>query len=167
MAYELINAQLLASVTTTVSFENIPQSYKDLLFTVNAKASVAANRYPFLLTVNDDTTNANYQRREWYDEDSVSGAEFQFDRGIGNVNGTDATNYFAVNEMQINGYASTNIRKDINGIVANPLNATTGYSNWRTGLTRTSNEAITKLSFTPSGGNQWAVGSSFCLYGLK
>lgn len=166
MAYELINAQLLTSATASVSFENIPQTYNDLLFTVNAKTTQASNRSPFSLTVNDDTTNANYQRREWYDEDSASGAEFQFDRGIGNANGTSATNYFGINEMQINGFTSTDIRKDINGIVANPFNATTGYSNWRTGLTRTNNEAITKLSFT-SASNTWVAGSSFCLYGLK
>lgn len=166
MAYELINAQLLTSSIASVSFENIPQTYNDLLFTVSAKTSQASIRSSFNLTVNDDTTDANYQRREFYDEDSVSGAEWQADRLIGNANGSNATSYFAINEMQINGYTSTNIRKDINGIVGNPYNATTNYSNWRTGLTRLNNEAITKLTFAKPG-SSWAAGSSFCLYGLK
>jgi hypothetical protein len=166
MAYDLISSQILTSASSIVSFENIPQTYKDLIFVVSAKTSQASIRSSYNLTVNDDTTNANYQRREFYDEDSVSGGEFQFDRMIGNANGANATSYFNINEMQINGYTASTLRKEIHGIVANPNNATTNYSNWRTGLTRTSNEAITKLSFEKIG-STWVVGSSFCLYGLK
>ena len=166
MAYELIKTVLLVATTAQVDFANIPQTYKDLLITINTKTSQNANRSPFQLTVNNDTTNSNYQRREWYDEDSISGAEFTNDRGIGNTFGTTATNYFGICEMQVNGYTNTAVRKDISGIVANPFNSTTGYSNWRTGLTWMNTNAITTLSFTAAG-NVWSIGSSFCLYGLK
>lgn len=166
MSYDLIKSQILNTSVAQVDFLNIPQTYKDLIFTVNAKNNSLNNRSPYTLTINDDTTNSNYQRHEFYDEDSFSGGEFQFDRNIGNISGTGDPYYFAITEMQINGYASNNIRKEIHGIVANPYNATTQYSNWRTGLTWNNTNSIIKISFN-TGSNSFVAGSSFCLYGLK
>jgi hypothetical protein len=171
MAFDLIQRITLATNTTTVSFNTLPSSYKDLRVYIVGRGSSANIRIRCYMTVNNDTTAANYIQYEWYQEDNALGAEMYTSgsetRAIGVVPAASAdASTFSATEVWAYDYNNTSAYQGFTGWTACPRRDNSGYDRWQTGNTWLSNAAVTNLSFYLGAGD-WVTNSTFYLYGQK
>ena len=161
-AYEVISTQTLGSAAATVTFSSIPQIYTDLVLIANSSTTTVASSEINKLTFNSDTAS-NYSTTV-LGGDGSSAASF---RGTGVAyiragrNTANGDSYFAQNKMQIINYANATTFKTVitQGSEAGAyISADCGM--WR------STSAITSITLT-AGTNNYKVGSTFSLYGIK
>jgi hypothetical protein len=157
--YEPIETKTLSSATTSVTFSSIPATYTDLKMIVSFKYSTSGQytRVRF----NGDTSG-NYSITTVYGDGS-SGASARESGGAIGINGfytTDTANFIA-GFMDVMNYSNTNINKTVlqrgTDAVAR-VNANVGL--WR------NTAAINSIGLDTPGGN-YAIGSTFTLYGIK
>jgi len=158
--YTPIATTTLGSAAPTVTFSSISGSYTDLVYIMNIKG-VSAN-YPILRFNND--TGTNYSRTVVTGDGSTAVSERRTNQ-----------NYMALNYNAVTNTSNFNY----NGIihVQNYSNATT----FKTALYRANNaatgtdagvglwrstSAITQIDITSHDGSNFAIGSTFTLYGI-
>ncbi len=153
--YDPIASQTVSgSTTSTVTFNDIPGTYTDLVLVINSTDSVEGNGR--FLRFNGDTAS-NYSRTFVYGTGSAVASGRSSDTGI--VLPTSTTRY--VDTFHIMSYASTSVFKTTLNAFAMP-----SYLVGRlVGLWR-STSAITSVTVT-SGGVTFSSGSTFSLYGIK
>jgi hypothetical protein len=175
MSFELISEVTASSAQSTLSFTNIPQTYKTLKVFISARGEYTGTRNNIAIAFNSDSSNSNYKGYEWYYEDGALGGEFNNNgstapRYLGAMPGLSGdTNQFGAVEIIIPNYANSTNYKVLYTSIAAPKNSSTGYSYWDRGTTWLSNSAITSITFTnPSGtGSNFSAASTIWLYGLK
>lgn len=158
--YTLIQEQVLASPTNTVTLSNIPATYEDLLIEVVAtNATTAAN---FDLRINGDTSNAySYTYLAGSGSAAVSGrasnTSYIGDYGSGISNTEPRTHYY-----NIMSYSNSNVFKTIlargNG-AGSYVEAYVGLWSFTTVV-----NSVTLL--VRGGASNIASGSTFRLYGV-
>ena len=159
--YTPIARQVLASTTNTVTFGSIPGTYTDLRVAINGACDTGTAN--MLVRYNGDSTSTLYSAT-WITGDgstATSGRNGTQNQIILNYYGYMDTNYNTNVLVDIFQYANTNVFKT-NTSRAN--NASNGNSA-NVGLWRNTN-AITSVTFI-TGSNNFAVGSTFTLYGIK
>jgi hypothetical protein len=159
--YTPIARQVLASATNTVTFGSIPGTYTDLKAVINSACDTGTAN--MLVRYNGDSTSTLYSST-WMTGDgssATSGRNGTQNQIILNYYGYMDTNYNTNVLVDIFQYANTNVFKT-NTSRAN--NASNGNSA-NVGLWRNTN-AITSVTFI-TGSNNFAVGSTFTLYGIK
>lgn len=172
MAFELIKRTTATTTSASLSFTNIPQTYKDIKVFATIRSDISGNRGTAAIAFNSDTNTANYKGYEWYYEDGAMGGEFNnnntsYTRNLGAVSGnTSDSNQFGAIEIIIPNYANTTNYKVAYTSIAAPKNASTGYSYWDRGTTWLSNSAINSIALSVNSNNILS-GSSIWLYGLK
>lgn len=160
--YTPIATQTLASAASTVTFSSISQSYTDLVVILNGGVTSG-------------------QPAVWFRINSDSASNYSFTRLTGN--GTSALSSREINQAQANvaSYAGMNTTLNANIIVQimNYSNATTNKTilsranlasdglEAAVNLWRKTPEAITNIQFLTSSGTNFAIGSTFTLYGIK
>lgn len=160
--YTPIATQTLASAASTVTFSSISQSYTDLVVILNG--GVTSGQPAVWFRINSDSAN-----------------NYSFTRLTGN--GTSALSSREINQAQANvaSYAGMNTTLNANIIVQimNYSNATTNKTilsranlasdglEAAVNLWRKTPEAITNIQFLTSSGTNFAIGSTFTLYGIK
>jgi len=162
ITYEPIATQTLVTAAASVTFSSIPSTYTDLVIVTNFAMS-ANDRYAHYVQVNGDT-GSNYSRTILYGTGSSAGSARQsnntsmyFGTWSTDMDTTDraATNIF------FNNYSNTTTFKTAIGrysIASVEVGA--GVGMWR------NTAAITSINLATSGDN-YIVGSTFTLYGIK
>jgi len=157
--YDLIASTTLTASTSSVVFGSLPQTYRDLIL-VHAGVATVSNTYIFLRFNGDTGSNYNYVFM-FGDGSSTASSTFsnQTQGYIGNLepnSGTGTMNTLA----QIMDYSASDKHKTIlsrnndhDGLV---ISTATRWAN---------TAAITSMSVSVNA-NQFAVGSTFNLYGI-
>lgn len=160
--YEPIATNTLGTATASVTFSSIPAGYTDLRIVIAAKDGSANTYGAAFLTFNSDTTS-NYSFTNLYGDGSSAGSS----RASSQTNldlliaGGSASN-FGITNVDIMNYSNATTFKTI----ISRGNTAQSYINARVGLWRKTPEAITSITLT-SGTSNYAVGSTFSLYGIK
>lgn len=159
----------------TVTFSNIPQTYKDLQIRIIGKTSETSytGEDNFNMYINGDTTQTNYYNH-WAravgnstNPAALQGSGYQAYLGTLATSGTGQDNMYSPAIIDILDYTMTNKYKTIKTINGDVVNSTNGgisgiYSSiWFSG------SAITSITFTIPGGSAYKQYSSFALYGIK
>jgi len=170
--FESIASTTLGGTSSTVTFDNIPGTYKHLQVRILAQSTRATfSADNIRLQLNDDTGN-NYSRHFLLGDGSSasSGATSSTDyMWCGQISSTVTANIFGTTIIDILDYADTNkyttIRSlfgvDING-VNNTIAGSVGIwsGNWR------NTNAVTKMVFNAQSAS-YAEKTHFALYGIK
>jgi hypothetical protein len=170
--YELIASTVLSTTPNIVTFDNIPNTFTDLLLKTSTRNSNTGSNQSNYLNINNVTTGTLYSQTiiegSGSSASSTRIAFFGDDINIQYVPSANNTaNTFGNTEIYIPNYlASTN--KPLSVISVSENNTTTAYINAHAGLFRSTN-AITRLDIRPFNFSTetFVVGSSFFLYGIK
>jgi hypothetical protein len=156
--YDPIATNTLGSATATVTFSSISGSYTDLIVIFNGNLSAAATCF---LRYNNDS-GSNYSQTDLIGNGTSTVTQRRSNATGFRLYDVDASSN-PINSLifSINDYANTTTYKttllrgsDSGGEVG------AGISLWR------NTAAINRLDFVTGAGN-WAVGSTFTLYGIK
>jgi hypothetical protein len=150
----------LGSTASSVSFSSIPSSFRDLVVII--KAGAATGSPNFQLSLNGDTTNANYSATQMSGSGSVvDGSAFltgqsRFINYYGYLE-TDLHGTYVVNIMD---YSATDKHKTYLSRASHADNGVAAVaSRWA------NTAAVTSVLLTPEG-QSFASGSTFALYGI-
>jgi hypothetical protein len=106
MSYTLIDRRELTSAASSVSFENIPQTYTDLLVLFSGRSSTASGSYTAnFLRFNGLSTN--FSMRRLYGNGSVVGSDSEANVVVTSPRGGSTANTFSNNLIYIANYAAS------------------------------------------------------------
>jgi hypothetical protein len=168
---KLISEQILASPALPITFSSIASTYRDLKLIINARSNGGAYETDsLLLTLNGDTGN-NYayqvldvinttvQGSNSYSQPSFYGGSYPTPNTAAGLSG--------ISEIFFPNYASTNFKKS--AIVDNCYRVGTGNGKYymkKISAWWDSANAINQISITAQYAQNFAVGSTFSLYGI-
>lgn len=149
-----IATNTLSSAASSITFSNIPQTYKDLVFVLNGYFSVTTYGY---FRINSDTSsNYSYTRIVGYSGGVLSDRSSVSDGiSIGNT----SSGIWTADFMD---YSNTNIYKTI---LAREQQSSTAMAQY-VYLYR-SKSAINSISIYGQGGNNFVAGTIATIYGIK
>jgi hypothetical protein len=157
--YTPIATQTLGSSTSTVTFSSIPSTYTDLVLVMQS-GTTPSNDDIGMRFNNDSGTN--------YSSTAVNGSSGVYSDRSSNASSIqidyrafDTTNLNRISSINIQNYSNTTTYKT--SIIRNS-NASIGVEA-TVGLWR-STSAITRVDLYGIGGNSFATGSTFTLYGI-
>jgi hypothetical protein len=156
--YEPIATESLGTAQASVTFSAIPATYTDLVLVFNG--TIASGVQNMELRFNGDTTT-NYSETRFFGTGSAVSTDRTSTTNqirVGNIY-TSQT----VNIIQVMNYANATTFKTV---LCRSNNAGAQVS-VHSGLWRKSPEAITSVFVRPAGGVNFAIGSTFTLYGIK
>lgn len=163
---QAIYSQTASGSSSTLTFNNIPQTYTDLKLMCSPRSSIAGYYDNLLLQFNGSTSGYSMTRTfgdgvgNRY-SDRFSGQNFIY---CGEVNGNTATtNGFGIMDIVIPNYRS-NLFKQISTLNVNERDNTAAYTGFKAGMWQ-GNAPVTSISLLAAGGN-WMSGSTFTLYGI-
>ena len=155
-----------AGGAASIEFTSIPGTYTDLvvLFSLRSAGNVTSS-WSARITLNSDTTDGNYSRRNVGGDGSAATSSGASDRFAGHLNNSTATaSTFGNGSIYLPNYAgSTNKSYSSDTVAEN--NATAGFDMLLAGL-RSNTAAITTLKLDDFNGNNLAQYSSATLYGI-
>ena len=165
--YTLISSNVLASATASVTFSSIPATYTDLLLRLSLRAATDGGPENIQITFNGATTNYSSTYVEGNGATATSSrytgqSIIQFPNVIDGTAYTAST--FGSTDIYIPSYTASQ-NKPMAGLGASENNATTAFIN-ATAALWSNTSAITSITIDQSGAN-YAIGSSFYLYGIK
>jgi hypothetical protein len=157
--YEPISTQTLASAVATVTFSSIPATYTDLVLIMTGIASTVGTDSCELQFNGDTATNYSYTLL------TGNGAAASSGRGTGAAFiavGLITSSEQVSNIWNIMNYANTTTFKSVlgHGNIAG-AQVRTGVGTWR------STSAITSILLKNDTAQNFAIGSTFTLYGIK
>lgn len=155
--YEPIATQTLGSAVASITFSSIPSTYTDLIIIGNY---VCISNRLSMIRVNGDT-GSNYSVT-YMGGNGSSGFSGQTSNDTV-IYGPNNNNVAATGIIQINNYSNTSTYKTIltnGGAAQSPGNVGASVGTWR------STAAINSVTWFPNG-DDWAVGSTFTIYGIK
>lgn len=171
--WTFITSQELAGVAASVTFNNIPQTYDDLMIIWRGRSSKAGvpNRDRLVAQFNGDTTGGNYDTT--YDDANVAGTCYK-DIGyviIGTIISAAATgsaNAFSHGICLIPNYRTTDYKKTTEGVSSgHGFTATFGMASQAVGNWQKSPyEAISSIKIYLVSASNLLADSTFELYGL-
>ena len=158
-----------SSSLNTVTFSNIPQSYKHLYIVYNCRGTINDGTRMYF---NGDFTNGNYYGNGGWGV-PTSGGQFTFPptsaNGIvdlfgllGMFNSTDHTSGYAY----INDYSRTDKLKSVSGMVTNLTSTNEGSVIYSGGTRTASTAAISSLTITARTQN-FVTGSKIAIFGIN
>ena len=167
--YTLIASNTLGSNTASVTFNSIPQTYKDLVLIASVRTNSGSFDYLSVKPNGDEGASGPYSHTRLVgDGGSATSARFN-DKAfqyVVAVNGTTSTsNTFGSTEIYFPNYTSTN-SLPMYGFSVNETNASTAYIGANALLWRGA-AAMTSLVLSAYNGSSLLSGSSFYLYGIK
>lgn len=152
-----------AGGSSSISFSSIPSTYTDLKIVSSARTSSTPSGGS-LISFNGSSTSMS--TRAVYGNGSTA-TSYSASNSLGNlVNiSTTTSNTFANSELYIPNYAgSTNKSSSMDGVTEN--NATGANAFFNANLW-SQTAAITSITLTPEGGDNYVQYSTFSLYGIK
>jgi hypothetical protein len=179
---DTIGSTVIVSATNTVTFSSIPSTYSHLQLRFYAQT----NRATYIiddsfLAFNSDVTGANYYSHNVYGQGSNAysspyagnaggGQGIFWPYTFGSTAGGTVTTVWSSGIMDILDYASTTKNKTVRCLCGSNASGSTagGYASavlLNSGVWANNTTAISTLTFKANG--NFAVGSSFALYGIK
>lgn len=160
--YEKIAAHTLASATPSYTFSTIPATYTDLV--IICQTSISSGTQQNKLQFNGDT-GSNYTATILSGNGSAAlstrtASQTSIQLGYDDYN-TSSIGMMTI--INVQNYANTSTYKTV---IARGSNAGTGVSA-TAGLWRATPAAINSVTILTSGGANYAIGSTFTLYGIK
>jgi len=161
--YDVISTQTLGTAIADIYFTSIPQTYTDLVLVVSSNTS-AFTQTGF--RVNSDNAS-NYSWTELYGTGAATATYRTASNSYARVNnyGTPDTTGRDVMIANFMNYSNTTTYKTIMNRYNNAGGGAPGsgaaVNLWR------STSAITSINFLTTSGANFAVGSTFTLYGIK
>jgi hypothetical protein len=156
--FEPIATTTVGTATNMVSFTSIPSTYTDLLLIAACKYNAGGG--DLNLQFNSDTGN-NYSSVRLLSVGSSASCDVSVNRS--NIQSTDTGTNTTTVEAHILNYRNTGIYKNVLINAAGPASSqNAGYvcGSWR------NTSAITRVDVRAESTPQWAVGSTFTLYGI-
>ena len=153
---------------TTVSFTSIPSTYSHLQLRVTARGNLAAaNIYSIVMNFNGDSgTNYSYHNLQGNGSSTTAtGAANYTASYVMNAMGTNTSNTFATNIVDILDYSNTNKIKTVRSLTGGDVNGS-GVIQLSSSLWN-STTAINSISLSTGGFGDFLQYSSFALYGIK
>ena len=157
--YVALDKVTVASATSSVSFNSISQAYTHLQLVICAKWTTAGGQNSYI-TINGDTANS-YSQTSFYGTIPTAGSNHGASNGYAGYCIVDSVQFETLT-YDFLGYSNTNFHKTIIG----RGNSSANYVDQRVSVWH-NNTAINSIAVTASGGGNWAVGSTFSLYGIK
>jgi hypothetical protein len=159
--YTPIATYTLASAASSQAFTSIPSTYTDLVLVMNLKGSTT-NLYPVLQFNSDSTTT--YSQTGLYGTGTAAGSQRTSGSNViyitsGNVMSSTDFNFNAI--VNVQNYSNTTTNKTMisrSNNAASEVNANVGL--WR------STSAITRIDVLCYLTGNFAIGSTFTLYGI-
>jgi hypothetical protein len=148
---------VLGTATSTITFSSIPSGYTDLVLVFNTSPAVSAG-VDILMTFNSDTAS-NYSRT-FLIGDGSSATSGRSSNQTSYAPGGIYNNSLYI--IQIPNYSNTTTFKTPIARV----NVVSQYAAATVGLWRKTPEAINRIDITTSVSSNFAVGSTFSLYGI-
>lgn len=169
-AYESISTITLSANTTSVSFSNIPQTYKHLqLRGIARNSGGAAGAVDSYLYFNTDTTGTNYYSHQLYGTGAAAGGGAGNNSGnsglIQQANGGTAS-VFGAFVLDILDYTNTNTYKTTRCLGGVDSNTSNGFLELASVLWNNT-AAINKIVLLTVNGSDYMQYSQFALYGIK
>lgn len=169
--YVAIAKTVLTGNQATITFDNIPSTYTDLVLLASQRDNAPDSLYgvPLWVTFNNNSSSL-YSRTELYGQSTStastrSSGNLQLRIGQSFSSGNTTTNTFESWEMYIPNYAgSTN--KPVSTTFAIPNNNTYQVDLVNAGLF-SSTTAISRIDLALDSAYQFVSGSRFDLYGIK
>jgi hypothetical protein len=159
-SYVSLGSTLLATNTTTVTFSNIPATYKHLQVRLFQRKTGGGND-AILMHLNGDFTNANYGYFSFYGDGTV-GVQSIIDSS---VIGSARSNGWNNTVITIPDYTSTAKVKSYQSLSGS--SSQTEGAIFYVGTVWDNTAAINSIRFSVSDGNPFITGSVFALYGIK
>lgn len=169
-SYESIATATVGSGgTTTVTFSSIPSTYTHLQLRFIARANYAGNVFSAAMRYNSDS-GSNYTYHLMYGSggttvSAFSGANQTVDYSA-NIMGTNTSNTFVGNIVDILDYKDTNKFKTIRTFGGGDINGAGGAVSFGSALWR-STSAINSIAISTNGYGDLLQYSHFALYGIK
>jgi len=156
--YEKIATQTLGTAVSTVTFSSISSAYTDLVIIFNGNLSAAATCF---LRYNNDSSS-NYSQTDMIGNGTNPVSQRRSNATGFRLYDVDASsNPINILIFNINNYSKTTIYKTtISRSADSGGEVGAGVSLWR------NTAAINRLDFVTGAGN-WAIGSTFTIYGIK
>lgn len=166
MTYEPIATSTVTSATNTVTFSSIPSTYTDLVAVITGRMTASGQDQAFFCRLNSDSAT-NYSWTQLGGDGSTAYSNRVSNDSycrLGKVTGSSAASgHFATNIVNFQNYANTTTYKTIlTRADASNAEVMASVSLWRA-----TPAAINTIAFYISGLNNWEVGSTFTLYGIK
>lgn len=162
--YPIYTRTIGAGGATSITFNNIPQTYTDLKLVVSARST--GTNGTFAVHFNGDTTNTNYSAIRLYGASTfIASSSFSAPFWLyANYSGNTA-NVFSSGELNIPNYTSFSF-KQISSDVVNENNATASDQFLSCGLWR-NNAPVTSIRLSQVVDTGVVEGSTFTLYGIS
>lgn len=169
--YVAIAKNVLTSAASSVTFSSIPSTYTDLIVLVSPRNTGGTTGTNYIrMQANSATNEFSGRYLEGYGN-SLTGSGYTLNdpyltQLYGVVLNGATANTFGTVEIYIPNYAGS-VAKPISAVgVSENNNATASWGIDVVASLYNSTSAISSLTFTPAS-NQFAIGSSFYLYGIK
>lgn len=169
--YKLIAESVLGSDTSTITFDNIPDTYNDLILLISARGTGATSSRTLQLNFNNNTNANTYSGVALAATGSSISTATQLGTfmSLGAIPAASMTaNTFGNTEIYIPNYKSGTVNKQVNAkIVAPTVHSSTAlFTRLISGLFNNTT-AITRIDLALSGSASFVTNSSFSLYGIK
>lgn len=152
----------LASAAASIDFTSIPATYHDLEIVIVGKISTASTAVVINLTVNNDTTDANYNSIRAYATSSGPNQSAAANRNICTFPGSTVTAGKAGSAIiKLPDYRGTTFYR-----VAQIRSQNAGTRIEHAGLVWANTATINRLTLTPSDGSNFIAGTYARLYGI-
>ena len=155
---------------STVTFSNIPQTYKHLQLRILGRTDRATAGDAIRIQFNSDTTSGNYRSHMLYgDGASVLSLNLGNTAGITSyaISAAGAgANIFGVMIIDFLDYGNANKYKTVRSLSGFDVNGSGGECHFSSGVWMSSS-AITSLTIIPNVGTNFVQYSSFALYGIR
>jgi hypothetical protein len=148
----------------SIDFTSIPSTYTDLVLKISART--AGNNRTGILTINNDTTDANYSIRDLYGTGSSAFSGSGSNRFAWYLDfASDTASTFGSTEFYFSNYANTTANKSFSVDSVEENNATLAYAYLIAGRWNNTN-AINRLTLTNFNGN-YVEHTTAYLYGVS
>ena len=149
--------------SSSISFSNIPQTYKDLKILMRSSTGSSINN---LIEFNGDTTSSNYYYFGGQGNGSTASAIAFTNSNVISVDNTTGSTDFCHSVITMAEYSISTKKKIVYSRFGYEREAPAGITGWY-GLVRSSStDAITSITIKPSSGN-FKEHSHFALYGIR
>jgi hypothetical protein len=162
---QAIYTRVLSSSVSSITFNNIPQTYTDLKIVTSVRCDFAAVRLAGAIRFNGDASSLYSDTIVSGDGASASSGRSQTTFGYtSETTGTTATaNVFANNDIYIPNYTSTMFKQYLSDSSSEHIGNQGNFL--YAGLYR-ANSRITSITLFPGGGANFIANSKFTLYGI-
>jgi hypothetical protein len=160
--YTPITNQTLVSAASTITFSSIPSIYTDLLLVSNIRFVGGGGESVMNCQINSDT-GSNYSYTRLVGDGSSASSDRSSNRTDILVGaGTDTSNQWSVSTANFLNYSNTTTNKTVltrTNVASSRVMAIVNL--WR------NTSAISSLYIFNNGATNFAIGSTFTLYGIK